>query len=103
MRNKRRPHQILMEELAPDSSLWDLETHIKGCFAGHQLEPEFGTAVYFALEMLSGIAVQGRHLENEGLTEDLSAPDATLRRAVAIRGPLGQFRSDNRRSGSGSP
>ena len=78
MRRNKSPYQVMMEELAVDSSLWDLETHIAGCFAGYQQNQEFGTAVYFALEMLWGIAVQGRHLEKDGITEYLSASDATL-------------------------
>ena len=52
MRQKRRPYQVLMDECSADSSLWDLETHIAGCFAGYNQKQEFGTAVYFALEIL---------------------------------------------------
>ena len=87
MRRNKSPYQVMMEELAVDSSLWDLETHIAGCFAGYQQNQEFGTAVYFALEMLWGIAVQGRHLEKDGITEYLSASDATLRPDAAFAVP----------------
>ena len=79
MRKNKSPYQVMMEEVAADKSLWDRDTHIKGCFAGYQHEAEFGTAVYFALEMLWGIAVHGKQLEKEGLTEDLRGPDGTLR------------------------
>ena len=37
--------------------------------------------------MLWGIAVQGGHLEKEGLTEDLGASDATLRPDAAFAVP----------------
>ncbi len=33
MRKNKSPYQVMMEELAADKSLWDRDTHIKGCFA----------------------------------------------------------------------
>ena len=87
MRNKRRPYQVLMDEQVADSGLWDLDTHIAGCFAGYQQNQGFGTAVYFALEMLSGIAVQGTHLEAKGLTKKLISPDGSLRPDAAFTVP----------------
>jgi len=50
-----RLSDIIMDELA-DGQPWDLEKHLTGCLAGYQTNPSYGTAVYFALEALSGIA-----------------------------------------------
>ena len=86
-RDKRRPYQVLMDERAADPSLWDLESHIAGCFAGYQHKPDFGTAVYFALEMLWGVAVQGKRLERDGLTKKLISPEGTLRPDAAFTVP----------------
>jgi hypothetical protein len=45
-----------MDELAVEGGPWDLAQHLNGCLAGYQADPSFGTAVYFALEALWGIA-----------------------------------------------
>src|SRR5689334_24593162 len=50
-----RLSDMIMDELA-DGQLWDLDKHLSGCLAGYQTNPSYGTAVYFALEALSGIA-----------------------------------------------
>jgi hypothetical protein len=50
-----RLSDIIMDELA-DELPWDLDKHLSGCLAGYQTDPSYGTAVYFALEALSGIA-----------------------------------------------
>ena len=44
-----------MDELA-DGQPWDLDKHLSGCLAGYQTDPSYSTAVFFALEALSGIA-----------------------------------------------
>jgi hypothetical protein len=51
-----RPFEIVMDELAPEDDLWDLDKHLNGCLSGYQTDPSYGAAVYFALEALSGIA-----------------------------------------------
>ena len=50
-----RLSDIIMDELA-DGQPWDLGKHLSGCLAGYQTDPNYGTAVFFALEVLSGIA-----------------------------------------------
>ena len=45
-----------MEELVGERIPWDLDKHLNGCLAGYQTAPSYGTAVYFALEALWGIA-----------------------------------------------
>jgi hypothetical protein len=45
-----------MEEFAGELIPWDLDEHLNGCLAGYQLDPSYGSAVYFALEALWGIA-----------------------------------------------
>jgi hypothetical protein len=45
-----------MDELVGDHAPWDLDKHLSGCLAGYQTDPSYGAAVYFALEVLSGIA-----------------------------------------------
>jgi hypothetical protein len=51
-----RPFETVMDELATAQDSWDLEQHLNGCLAGYQADPSYGTAVYFALEALWGIA-----------------------------------------------
>jgi hypothetical protein len=51
-----RPFETVMDELAPEDDLWDLDKHLNGCLSGYQTDPSYGAAVYFALEALSGIA-----------------------------------------------
>jgi hypothetical protein len=51
-----RPFETVMDELAVERGPWDLEQHLNGCLAGYQADPSFGTAVYFALEAMWGIA-----------------------------------------------
>ena len=50
-----RLSDIIMDELA-DGQPWDLDKHLSGCLGGYQTDPNYGTAVFFALEVLSGIA-----------------------------------------------
>ena len=45
-----------MDELSEDESQWNLEKHLKGCITGFQTDPNFGAAVFFALEALWGVA-----------------------------------------------
>ena len=45
-----------MDELVGDHAPWNLDKHLSGCLAGYQTDPSYGAAVYFALEVLSGIA-----------------------------------------------
>src|SRR5262245_61119090 len=35
---------------------WDLDEHVNGCLFGYQMNPGYGAAVFFALEVLWGIA-----------------------------------------------
>lgn len=56
----RRSHStrlsdIILAELAGEEP-WDLDKHLSGCLAGYQTDPSYGAAVFFALEVLSGIA-----------------------------------------------
>jgi hypothetical protein len=50
-----RLSDMIMDELA-DGQPWGLDKHLSGCLAGYQTNPSYGTAVYFALEAISGIA-----------------------------------------------
>jgi hypothetical protein len=51
-----RPSQIVMDELVGEQIPWDLDQHLNGCLVGYQSDPNYGAAVYFALEALWGIA-----------------------------------------------
>jgi len=51
-----RPFEIVMDEAAGETVPWDLDEHLNGCLAAYQLEPSYGAAVFFALEVLWGIA-----------------------------------------------
>jgi len=51
-----RPFEVVMDEFAEERFPWDLEEHLNGCLAGYQAAPNYGAAVYFALEALWGIA-----------------------------------------------
>jgi hypothetical protein len=51
-----RPFETVMDELEVDRGSWDLQRHLNGCLAGYQTDPSYGTAVYFGLEALWGIA-----------------------------------------------
>jgi hypothetical protein len=57
-RKPRAPRlsDIIMDELVGDHAPWNLDKHLSGCLAGYQTDPSYGAAVYFALEVLSGIA-----------------------------------------------
>ncbi len=55
-RRPRRPSQVVRDELETVREPWDLEKHLKGCLTGYQAATSYGTAVYFALEAISGIA-----------------------------------------------
>jgi hypothetical protein len=57
-RKPRAPRlsDVIMDELVGDHAPWDLDKHLSGCLAGYQTDPSYGAAVYFALEVLSGIA-----------------------------------------------
>jgi hypothetical protein len=51
-----RPSDVVMDELGGEQMPWDLDKHLSGCLAGYQFDPNYGAAVYFALEALWGIA-----------------------------------------------
>lgn len=51
-----RPSEIVLDELDADARPWDLDEHLQGCLAAYQIDPSYGTAVYFALEALWGVA-----------------------------------------------
>jgi hypothetical protein len=51
-----RPFEIVIDELAGEQDLWDLDKHLNGCLSGYQTDPSYGAAVYFGLEALWGIA-----------------------------------------------
>lgn len=51
-----RPSEIVIDELTEERIPWDLDEHLNGCLAGYQTAPSYGTAVFFALEALWGIA-----------------------------------------------
>jgi hypothetical protein len=61
-----RPSQIVMDELAGEQVPWDLEKHLHGCLVGYQTAPSYGTAVFFALEALWGIARDAEVRANSG-------------------------------------
>jgi hypothetical protein len=68
-----RPSDVVMDELGGEQMPWDLDKHLSGCLAGYQFDPNYGAAVYFALEALWGIA-------ND----------------VALRAKAGEFKPDQR-------
>ena len=51
-----RPSEIAMDELTGERIPWNLDEHLNGCLVGYQTAPSYGTAVFFALEALWGIA-----------------------------------------------
>ena len=53
---RRRPSEIVMDEFPQEAVPWDLNEHLNGCLAGYQSDPSYGSAVFFALESLWGIA-----------------------------------------------
>lgn len=53
---KPRPFEIVMDEAGEGVFPWDLDEHLNGCLAAYQMEPSYGTAVFFALEGVWGIA-----------------------------------------------
>jgi hypothetical protein len=44
-----------MDEWPGEAIPWELNEHLRGCLAGYQTDPNYGTAVYFALEAVWGI------------------------------------------------
>ncbi len=68
-----------MRELGIGVSHWSLEEHLKGCVVGYQSNASYGTAVYFALEALWGIAQDVEAQARTGaLADDLIDPDWTI-------------------------
>jgi hypothetical protein len=53
---KPRPFEIVMDEAGGEAFPWDLGEHLNGCLAAYQMKPNYGAAVFFALEALWGIA-----------------------------------------------
>lgn len=51
-----RPFEVVMDESPGETIPWELNEHLNGCLAGYQTDPNYGTAVYFALEAVWGIA-----------------------------------------------
>ena len=51
-----RPSEIVMDEFTGERIPWNLDEHLNGCLVGYQTAPSYGTAVFFALEALWGIA-----------------------------------------------
>ena len=51
-----RPSEIVMDEFTSERIPWNLDEHLNGCLVGYQTAPSYGTAVFFALEALWGIA-----------------------------------------------
>ena len=45
-----------MDEFTSERIPWNLDAHLNGCLVGYQTAPSYGTAVFFALEALWGIA-----------------------------------------------
>ena len=45
-----------MDEFTGERIPWNLDEHLNGCLVGYQTAPSYGTAVFFALEALWGIA-----------------------------------------------
>ncbi len=74
-----RPSEIVMDELGEEQTPWDLDKHLKGCLAGYQTAPSYGAAVYFALEVLWGIAHDGEvRAATEKLDPDQLDPKWTI-------------------------
>jgi hypothetical protein len=94
-----RPFETVMDELAAEGDLWDLDKHLNGCVSGYQTDPSYGAAVYFALEALWGIArdvsaransgnLDPEHVDAEWIikpetSEKFEKSDVTIRRAWA--------------------
>ncbi|MGC1178005.1 MAG: hypothetical protein ACLQF1_22195 [Methyloceanibacter sp.] len=57
-RSSRKPHpfELVMDELAGEQAIGNLQEHLNGCLAGYQRDSTYAAAVYFALEALWGIA-----------------------------------------------
>jgi len=53
--------------LAPESKAIDIQKHLHGCLAGYQATPSYGSAVFFALEAIWGIAADVRQRAADGL------------------------------------
>jgi hypothetical protein len=100
-----------MDEFIGERIPWNLDEHLNGCLVGYQTAPSYGTAVFFALEALWGIArdmgvrAEAGKLDPEQLDEDwIVSPRTNLEvpwiwiRSLATawekykddRGPLGQ-------------
>ncbi len=70
-----RRADMVLEELARDIP-WDLNKHLKGCLHAYQQKPEYGRAVFFALEAITGIGQDVlRKIERDGIAQELQDPE----------------------------
>ena len=70
-----RRADMVLEELARDIP-WDLNKHLQGCLHAYQQNPEYGKAVFFALEVITGIGQDVlRKIERDGISQELQDPE----------------------------
>ncbi len=70
-----RRADMVLEELARDIP-WDLNKHLQGCLHAYQQKPEYGRAVFFALEAITGIGQDVlRKIERDGIAQELQDPE----------------------------
>lgn len=74
-----------MDEFAEERFQWDLDDHLNGCLSSYATDPNYGAAVFFALEALSGIArdvdlrAQAGEFDRDQLDEDwIVSPRTTV-------------------------
>lgn len=76
---KKCPYAVLMERFGLTSKQSEFEQHLLGCFEGARINPGYGPSVFFALEMIWGIAIHWKQLEQAGVPKPLAGADGTLR------------------------
>jgi hypothetical protein len=90
----QRPNEIVMDELDAERFPWDLKEHLDGCLAGYQTTPTYGSAVFFALEALWGIAHdQGARAKVGEVDPDLLDNDWVISPSTDLKVPWIWIRS----------
>jgi len=78
-----RPSVIVMDELGGERIPWNLDEHLNGCLVGYQADPNYGAAVFFALEALWGISrdvgirAEAGELDSDQLDKDWTVSPTT--------------------------
>ena len=71
-----RPVDKVLRELGAKDKPWDVDKHLAGCLNAYNQNPSYGTAVYFALEAISGIGCEGMWRANsKELPQELKDPE----------------------------